>query len=277
MTLAGFITVPEQATIGGAPIDAFQADAFRQNDTLFEQVMQALLSSPFMPSGTDGDVVDPDAKQFVNARMIMVNTARNLTAGVPLIWMAREKITVNHIINARGMGAAAGQPGDFGGGGGGGTSAGQPCNMPFSPNPVPPDSVILAGSTAGAAGLNLTTADAWKLSRIPMFLPWLKGGAGGSDGGGAGGGVVCLCAPIIEVTGANGKIDARGSDVTSATVPAGTNSQGGGGGGLVLLIARQLINATPGTTVLVDGGKPLSTTGPGKAGGNGKFIPQVYQ
>src|SRR3954454_16125186 len=107
MTLSGFISVPEQATTGGAPIDAFQADAFRRNDTLFEQVMQALLSSPFMPTGTDGDVVDPDAKQFVNAKTIMVNTACILTAAVPLIWIARDKITVSNTINARGMGAQA--------------------------------------------------------------------------------------------------------------------------------------------------------------------------
>src|SRR5438309_9701101 len=149
MTLTGFISVPEQATAGGAPIDAFQADAFRSNDTLFEQVMQALLSSPFMPAGTDGDVVDPDARQFVNAKTIVVNTVCNLTAGVPLIWIARDKITINNTINARGMGAQAGQPGDFGGGGGGGATGGQPCNMPFSTD------LILAASAAGAVGLNL--------------------------------------------------------------------------------------------------------------------------
>lgn len=262
MTLTGFISVPEQATAGGAPIDAFQADAFRRNDTLFEQVMQALLSSPFMPTGTDGDVVDPDAKQFVNAKTIMVNTARNLTAGVPLIWIARDKITVSNTINARGMGAPAGQAGDFGGGGGGGATGGQPCTMPFSTDS------ILAASAAGAVGLNLDTADAWKLSRIPLFLPWLKGGSAGSDGGGAGGGVVCLCAPVIELIDPNGKIDARGAD-------AGANNQGGGGGGLVLLIARQVINANSGSTVLINGG--AAAGGSGKAGGNGKFIAQIYQ
>jgi hypothetical protein len=259
MTLTGFITVPEQATTGGAPIDAFQADAFRRNDTLFEQVMQALLSSPFMPTGTDGDMVDPDTRQFVNAKTIMVNTQRNLTAGVPLIWVAREKITIANTINARGFGAQAGQPGDFGGSGGGGASAGQPCNMPFSTD------TILAASAAGTVGKDLDTApDVWRLSRIPLFLPWLKGGAAGSDAGGTGGGVVCLCAPTIELTSA-GKIDVQGNDSTAA-------NQGGGGGGLVLLIARQIVNATLGTTVLINGG-----AGPGKAGGKGKFIPQVYQ
>lgn len=262
MTLTGFISVPEGATTGGAPIDAFQADAFRRNDTLFEQVMQALLSSPYMPTGSDGDPVDPDPKQFVNARTITVSTARKLTAGVPLIWIARDRITISHTIDARGLGAAAGQPGDFGGGGGGGASAGPACTMPFGTD------AILAASAAGAVGLNLDTADAWKLSRIPLFLPWLKGGAGGSDGGGAGGGVVCLCAPVIEFIGANGQIDARGAD-------AGANNQGGGGGGLVLLIARQLLNATDGVTVLVNGGAPFG--GSGKTGGKGKFIPQVYQ
>jgi hypothetical protein len=262
MTLTGFISVPEQATTGGAPIDAFQADAFRRNDTLFEQVMQALLSSPFMPSGTDGDVADPDAKQFVNAKTISVNTARNLTAGVPLIWIARDKITISNTINARGMGAQAGQPGDFGGGGGGGATGGQPCNMPFSTD------LILTASAAGAVGRNLDTADAWKLSRIPLFLPWLKGGAAGSDSGGAGGGVICLCAPVIELIDPNGKIDARGAD-------AGAGNKGGGGGGLVLLIARQVLNANGGSTVLINGG--AAAGGTGKAGGNGKLITQIFQ
>src|SRR4051812_18754943 len=65
MTLEGFISIAEQATTGGAPIDAFQADAFRRNDALFEQIMQALMASPFMPTGTDGNVPDPDPRQFV--------------------------------------------------------------------------------------------------------------------------------------------------------------------------------------------------------------------
>jgi len=263
MTLNGFISVPELATSGGAPIDAFQADAFRRNDILFEQVMQALLCSPFMPAGTDGDPVDPDTRQFVNAKTIRVNTACNLTAGVPLIWIARDKITISNTINARGMGAQAGQPGDFGGGGGGGATGGQPCTMPFSNEP------ILAASAAATVGLNLDTAVAWKLSRIPLFLPWLKGGAAGSDGGGAGGGVIVLCAPLIELIDPNGKIDARGAD-------AGAINQGGGGGGLVLLIARQLMNANPGSTILINGGTPAAG-GTGKAGGNGKMIAQIYQ
>jgi hypothetical protein len=215
-----------------------------------------------MPSGTDGDAVDPDAKQFVNAKTIMVNTAQNLTAGVPLIWVARDKITISSTINARGMGAQAGQPGDFGGGGGGGATGGQPCIMPFSTD------TILAASAAGAVGLNLDTAEAWKVSRLPLFLPWLKGGAAGSDGGGAGGGVVCLCAPVIELIDPNGKIDVRGAD-------AGAINQGGGGGGLVLLIARQVLNANGGSTVLINGG--TAAGGTGKAGGNGKLITHIFQ
>ncbi len=262
MTLQGFISIPEQATTGGAPIDAFQADAFRQNDVLFEQVLQSLLSSPFMPTGTDGDVIDPDPRQVVNAKTIVVNTQRNLTASVPLIWMAREKITLNHTINARGFGAQAGQSGDFGGGGGGGATGGQPCNMPFSGD------TILAASAAGAAGRNLDTADAWKISRALLFLPWLKGGAAGSDSGGAGGGVVCLCAPLIELIDPNGKIDARGAD-------AGAANKGGGGGGLIILIARQIVNANGGTTILINGG--AAAGGSGAAGGNGKFIAQQFQ
>lgn len=271
MTLSGFISVPEQATTGGAPIDAFQADAFRRNDVLFEQVMQGLLSSPYMPAGIDGDVTNPDPKQFVNAKTIIVNSMINLMAGVPLIWMAREKITINHTINAKGRGAQSGHPGDFGGSGGGGATAGQPCNMPFSTDPIIP------ASAAGSIGVGLdalSEPERWKLSRIPLFLPWLKGGAAGAASsataaGAAGGGVVCLCAPVIELIHLTGKIDASG-------VTATDSNGGGGGGGLVFLVARQIVNATAGATVLVNGG-PSVAGGSGQAGGNGKLIAQTYK
>lgn len=262
MTLEGFVSIAEQATTGGAPIDAFQADAFRRNDTLFEQAMQALLASPFMPTGTDGDVLDPDARRFVNAKTIAVNAATNLSASVPLIWVAREKITLTQNINAVGFGAGLDQPGDFGGSGGGGAGAGQACAMPLAPTDI-----IINGGTAGNVGVNLDTADAWRLSRVLLFLPWLKGGAAGSDSGGKGGGVVCLCAPTIELRG-TAQIDARGEN-------ASTNNKGGGGGGLVILIARQLINVNPGVNVRTDGGAPAG--GSGRAGGNGKYIPILFK
>jgi len=262
MTLEGFVSIAEQATTGGAPIDAFQADAFRRNDVLFEQTMQALLASPFMPTGTDGDVLDPDSRRFVNAKIITVNTATNLNAGVPLIWMAREKIILTQNINAVGFGAGLNQPGDFGGSGGGGAGAGQACTMPLAPTDI-----ILNGGSAGNVGVNLDTADAWKLSRIQLFLPWLKGGAAGSDSGGKGGGVVCLCAPTIELRGA-AQIDARGEN-------ASANDKGGGGGGLVILIARQLINVNPGVNILTTGG--TAAGGSGRAGGNGKYLPILFK
>src|SRR4051812_4577809 len=107
MTLTGFTSLPESATTGGAPIDAFQADAFRRNDVLFEQVMQSLLCSPFMPTGSSADLIDPEPREFTNAKTIVLNSSKTLTQGVPLIWMAREKITINNSLIARGAGAAA--------------------------------------------------------------------------------------------------------------------------------------------------------------------------
>jgi hypothetical protein len=259
MTLPGFISIPEQAVVGGAPVDAFQADAFRRNDVLFEQVAQSLLASPFVPNGTDGIPADADLdpRRFINAREIVVGTAKPLTARVPLIWFARERIVLNANLDGKGMGAQAGEKGDFGGSGGGGGAAGQDCVMPFSTE------VILAGGAAGAPGLavdSLGPANAWKTSRALLYLPYLKGGAAGAAG--AGGGVICLCAPVIEIRGA-AEIDASGAD-----------GAGGGGGGLVLLIARKFVNVrTTGgmANVKVAGGVGAA------AGGNGKIIALEYK
>lgn len=254
MTLEGFTSIPEIATAGGAPIDAFQADALRRNDLLFEQVAQALLASPFAPNGTDGEPADADLdpRRFLNARSIVVGTPKSLTPKVPLIWFARERIVLNASINAKGMGAAAGQTGDFGGGGGG--AGGAACVMPFSGEPV---------VAAGAAAASIAAADAWKWSRALLHLPHLRGGAGGpAANGGAGGGVVCLCAPVIEIR-EGAEIDASGAD----------GAGGGGGGGLVILIARQLINVRLGGTinVKVNGGAG------GPAGGAGRVMALTFQ
>lgn len=272
MFLQGFSPIPELATAPGAPVDAFQADAFRRNDLLFESIMKGLLSSPFVPNGTDGSPADADLdpRRFINAREIAVGTPKTLMSRVPLVWFARERIVLNATLNGRGRGAQAGETGDFGGSGGGGAAAGQNCVMPFGAD------VILLGGTAGNSGNgldSLSAADAWKLSRALLFLPHLKGGAAGAGasaagvgnpGHGAGGGVICLCAPTIELRGA-AQIDVRGAD-------ANANTNGGGGGGLVILIARQLINVNIGVNVLVNGGIAPGG-GSGRAGGNGKVIP----
>ena len=273
-TLTGFTAVPEAATVGGAPIDAFQADAFRRNDVLFEQVIQALMCSPFMPTSSigagSGDVLasnDDSAREFINAKTINVTAKCTLTPRVPLIWIARERIIIGAEIDAVGSGAAA-EEGDFGGSGGGGATAGFRCLMPFVPTATTkPEEQVLAGGAAGAAGLNLSTADAWKMSRALLYLPFLIGGAAGSDGGGAGGGVVCLCAPVIEFR-AGGLINAAGK-------PASAANKGGGGGGLVYLIARQIIGANEGTNIKINGG--AATGGTGRAGGNGRYVPHEFR
>ncbi len=273
-TLTGFTAVPEAATVGGAPIDAFQADAFRRNDILFEQVIQSLMCSPFMPTSAigvgSGDVVasaDSFAREFINAKNINVTAKCTLTARVPLIWIARERIIIGAEIDASGKGAQA-EEGDFGGSGGGGATAGFRCLMPFVPTAtVKPEEQILVGGAAGAVGINLSTADAWKLSRALLFLPFLVGGAAGSDGGGEGGGVVCLCAPVIEFR--------TGGLINAAGKPAITNNKGGGGGGLVYLIARQIIGANEGTNIKVTGG--LAAGGTGRAGGSGRYIPHEFR
>lgn len=277
MFLQGFTSLPELATAPGAPVDAFQADAFRRNDLLFEGVLKALLASPFVPNGTDGTPADAalDPRRFINAREIAVGTPKTLASRVPLIWFARERIVLNASIDGRGRGAQTGETGDFGGSGGGGAAAGQNCVMPFGTD------IILQGGVASNQGNDLdslSVADAWKLSRALLYLPYLKGGAAGAGASagaagtpdhGAGGGVVCLCAPVIELRGA-AQIDVRGADANS-------NTTGGGGGGLVILIARQLVNVNIGVNVLVNGGT-APAGGSGKAGGNGKVIPSLtYQ
>ena len=230
-------------------------DAFRRNDILFEQVLKSILSSPFVPSGTEPDVTNPDPRQFVNAKNITVNAVQNLlpNSKIPLIWFAKERITIAANILAKGAGSD--DDGDFGGGGGaaGAGNNGKACTMPFS------TISILAAVTGSNAGANLSTADSWKLSRALMFLPYLKGGAAGGNSGGNGGGVVCLCAPTIEIQG-TAKIDASGGDAS-----AGGN-KGGGGGGLIVLIASRFVNVTNNVNVLVNGGTKTGTAGDGGSG-----------
>lgn len=255
MTLQGYTAITPAATAAGTPITSGLTDALRTNDVLFEKVAQSLLASPFVPNGTDGEPADADldAKRFINATKIVLGTPKTLTAGVPLIWFAREKIVLNAKIDAKGMGAAAGQTGDFGGSGGG--AGGGACLMPGTAD-------ILVQNGAGAE--SIAAADAWKISRAMMYLAQLKGGAGGPAGtGGNGGGVVCLCAPVIEIK-PGAEIDASGSD----------GAGGGGGGGIVILIAGQFINVqdTGGTiNVKVNGGVG------GTPGGAGRVMKLQFQ
>lgn len=251
MKLNGFIPVPKEATQGGAPIDAFQADAFRQNDDLFERLAQTAMLSPLIPNGLDGNIQTSSlpvssrtsiAYQVVHAKTIEVDTTVNLKEGVPLIWMAQEEIVVKDTINAKGKGPAKGKKGDFGGSGGGGDSTkGQDCELPLSGHS------IAAGGAAKVAG-NLLSKE-WA-SRALAVLAFCQGG-----------GVVFLCAPLIKFEG-SGAIDADGEN--------GTNNAGGGGGGLIVLIAHHIIgmvidDSRSDCNVKVKGGK-----GPGTGGDGGK-------
>ena len=271
MTLLGYNPVSEAATIAGAPIDTLQATAFRRNDVLFEQIVQALMCSPFMPTMAlekedeknnvlvDSTNANDVTRRFINAKTINVTVKCSLTPRVPLIWIAQERITISAEIDAAGKGAPSGQKGDFGGSGGGGVGLGFDCMMPFSTTER-----VLNGGAIGIVGNPLSSADLWKLSRALLYLPFLVGGASGADLGGAGGGVVCLCAPVIEIK-TGGKINVSGEN--------GVN-KGGGGGGFIYLVARELINVVDGTTAVFTGG---TATGSGKAGGNGLCVRHEFQ
>lgn len=248
--LSGYITVPAGATVGGAPIDAFQADAFRQNDLLFEKHLRAILSSPLIPNGADGDVVidtltDLPAHRLVNATSILVNKAVTLDHNVPLIWLASESIVINATITATtntGVGM-------FGGSGGGSADKeGFPCKNPFTEeagdNPIFPKAGVKG--EPGNSFPNITdksdksqVAKAWA-SRALSILPYCKGGAqgGGTDAdenaGSLGGGVIVLCAPKIIIN-EGGEINANGGIIIKDAKNA---TAGCGGGGLVVLISH---------------------------------------
>ena len=246
MPLDSFIDIPDTAIAGGAPIDAFQARAFRENDLLFQQLLLAMMSSPLVPSGVDNIPANPQPHQIINAMEINLTSDVTLNAKVPLIWFARKSITISARIIGEGKGAQGGEDGDFGGSGGGGSgSAGGKCVLPISGVEMFPGG---ANSTAAGTPLNADWA-----SRALAFLAACTGGAGGGNPtGGAGGGVVFLCAPTITIA-AGGEIDVKGLN--------GTAGGGGGGGGLIVLIGKD-INA-PDAQLKIDGG-----TG-GGAGGEG--------
>ncbi|MEO1261102.1 MAG: hypothetical protein AAFZ15_20035 [Bacteroidota bacterium] len=255
--LNGYSPIPAGATVGGAPIDAFLVDSLRSNDVFFEKMLQAMLASPWMPSGTDtpDEIADPDPRKFVNAKRIVVNTQITLTQKVPLVWFAREKITLKHEIIATAKGADKGETGDFGGGGGWGGADGPDCKFPVSGVEI-----CKGGRSASKNGADLPAV--WA-SRALSVLALCKGGAGGNSGGATGskgGGVVFLCAPEIIFEGANAKIAANGE-------PAHTGSNGGGGGGgLVVLIGRRISGAVKNTNITVTAGAKDNTGGNGGKG-----------
>ncbi|MEZ4958228.1 MAG: hypothetical protein R2830_00275 [Saprospiraceae bacterium] len=259
MQLTNFITIDPAKIAGGAAIQATEADAFRQNGLLFHNIMQSLLTCPFLPNGVDGDVTDPVAHRFVQANILTVaNVDVTATPKVPIVWFAREKIIIRRTVSATGMGAANGETGDFGGSGGGSSAAaGNACLLPLSNAAMDG----LDGGASGAAGNPLTRE--WAM-RALSYLSLCKGGAsGGGASGGAGGGVIILCAPEIELAGP-GKLEANG-----ANAPGGSDA-GGGGGGLIVLIAQRTTGLNNGVNVVANGGLK---DGGGGNGGNGLVLP----
>lgn len=277
MGLTGYVSISPNATLPGAPIDAFLLRTLRQNDDFFEAKMKALFASPFLPMGglfpsglnqtltLTGAVTDQHRLFNYNVKKIELNTATALDTlpGVPLIWHATEEIVLKKNITATGKGALKGQKGDFGGSGGARTGTNSPaCELPL----VTP-TVNLAGSAAGPSSVGNAALENW-VSRIFSYLHVAKGGGPGArqapgDNGGEGGGIVVLCAPKIKLDGAT--IEAKGTDGVAG---GDTHGNGGGGGGVVILIAHEFDNVVLGTNVHVDGGQ--GSTPPGKTpGGNG--------
>jgi hypothetical protein len=279
MALTGYIKVPDSATVGGAPIDAFQADAFRQNDARFEEYLRSIIYTPMLRNAGSGALthnpgaLNPPAvinftaaNKIIFAEEVVIAAALDLNEGWPLVVFATKKITVNAKINGKSKGVE-GQVGHLGGAGGGGTSTGSPTVMPVS------GQILLPAAAASAAGADLLL-DEWIQYMLPVICTVRGGAAGGDAGatkGGQGGGVVILAAPVIEFTIPNA-IDVSGED--------GTAGAGGGGGGAVVLIRKTLIKP-PANPILfappfaaahiinVNGG--AAAAGGGK-GGNGRVF-----
>jgi hypothetical protein len=269
MALSGFIQVPANATVGGAPIDAFQGDAFRTNDDNFEAYVRSLIHSPwFRNDGSDAaqthDGLTPattlDSTKIWRTTNMNINANWNITNGFPLVVMATGTITIGAVINSKGR-STAGAQGHLGGGGGGGAgSAGQASVLPVS------GAQIAAGGLAGA-NAGGTPANGNHVLRCLPMAGMLNGGGAGGNGGGAGGGVVILMADTIVLNAAPAGIDVSGANGAGA----GT---GGGGGGCVILIAKTLTGfpslgaaVTPADRININGGNAGDAAG--GAGGVG--------
>lgn len=268
MALGNYINIPATATVGGAPIDAFQGDAFRQNDLLFEQTLRSLAYSLLpLNNGVDGAVnftAGTDKTQIWRTTTATINTAITATPGVPLIIMASSTtgvagsgtITLSQTITAAGAGTGVGHLG--GSGGGGSAGPGQAIALPISGTSLVPGGV---GANPGATPANTNHF----LRALPLLPVLAGGGAGGASGtasvtGGAGGGVVVLIADTINWTG--GGINVAGSAGSGA-------GGGGGGGGAIIMIAKTFTPSVPvagGTFVVTGGASGGAGAGAGGAG-----------
>ena len=261
--LNGFVLLPASATDVGSPFDTLLADSFRKNDSLIHSVFASGLAAPAGSRGNVANPPTPHAADLVFADQLNIGTEVILREGTPLIWRARQKITLSAKINGKGKGAPRDSDGDFGGSGGGSPSqSGKRCVLPLS-SPA----IEMAAASVNNPGANLDAA--WA-SRAWLSLQYSKGaGAGGHSGanlGGPGGGIVVLCAPVIEFA-AGGQIDVSGDQ--------GPANAGGGGGGLILLIAGEIVGlqadgATP--NIFLAGG---GSAGNGKSGGNGLLVQKL--
>ncbi len=263
ISLAGFSTIPASATESGAPFDEMLANSFKLNDEVLHEVFASGFAGLQGSRGITVNPPAPNAGELLFADELNINTEILLKQGQPLIWRARNKITLTAKINGKGKGAATATEGDFGGSGGGSPSqSGKRCVLPLST-----PAIEIAAASVNNPGADLDPV--WA-SRASLVLPYSKGGGSGGDSGanqgGPGGAIVVLCAPEI-VFAAGGEIDVSGE-------PGAANA-GGGGGGLVLLIACNITGvqaegATP--NIKLNGG---GSAGNGKTGGKGLLIQKI--
>ncbi|MFM2375070.1 MAG: hypothetical protein RLZZ165_167 [Bacteroidota bacterium] len=278
MALNGYTSIPANATLPGAPIDAFLLRTLRQNDDFFEARMRAMFASPFLPMGgafptglnpnivISGAITDTHRVFNYNVKTIELQSVLDTKAGVPLIWFATEQIWLKESIEASGKGAQKGEKGDFGGSGGARQDVpSAKCELPL----VSP-AIDLAGAAAVPSAPGKDAMEMWG-SRLPYYLHAAKGGGAGArnlptEAGGEGGGIVILCAPKIKID-AGKRILAKGN---AGLVGGDTNGNGGGGGGVIILIAHEFenVNTGDGGNVNADGGAGNAPTGK-IAGGNG--------
>lgn len=264
--IPGYISIPSTATQGGAPIDAFQGDAFRTNSDLLEKNIAWLLHAAWcVNDGSDGAQTHVTGG-LLNARKIWRTTAMTITnqwdlvPGFPLIVLCTGTIQIDALVNAKGMSTPA-SVGHLGGSGGGGTGA------PGFASQLPLSGAQLAAGGASGTGAGNAPADSNHVSRLLALAPTLNGGGAGGNSGGNGGGVVIMVADTINLGAAPAGIDASGGN--------GGGAGGGGGGGCIVLMARtftgfpSLAGAPTGTDrINVFGG---TGTGAGGAGTRVQF------
>lgn len=270
MALNNFISIPSSATIGGAPIDAFQGDAFRQNDTLFEGLIRGLAHNLFaLNNGADGTLThnslpQPNAAKLWRVTNATISTTWNLAPGTPLVVLATGTIDLTGGIIAGNANGNDGAKGHLGGSGGGGTmalpgtGAGRPTVLPIGEGLVVQGGAI--GNNNGASPPSTTHV----LRALP-FLSVAAGGAAGGDAsatilGGKGGGVVVLVADTITL--------GTGQILVSGGAGGGAGA-GGGGGGAIILMAKTFTGGAPGAlnaNLVANGAAGGAGAGTGGAG-----------